>query len=82
MTLKVPLVVESYLNGEKRQSASTADLIFPVEELVHFISGIMTLLPGDIIATGTPEGVGPMFPGDRVEVRIEGVGSLVNVVGR
>jgi 2-keto-4-pentenoate hydratase/2-oxohepta-3-ene-1,7-dioic acid hydratase in catechol pathway len=76
------LVVESYLNGEKRQSASTADLIFPVEDLVHFISRVMTLLPGDIIATGTPEGVGPMSPGDRVEVRIEGIGSLANAVGR
>jgi 2-keto-4-pentenoate hydratase/2-oxohepta-3-ene-1,7-dioic acid hydratase in catechol pathway len=76
------LVVESYLNGERRQSAPTADLIFPVEELVHFISGVMTLLPGDVIATGTPEGVGPMSPGDRVEVRIEGIGSLVNPVGQ
>jgi 2-keto-4-pentenoate hydratase/2-oxohepta-3-ene-1,7-dioic acid hydratase in catechol pathway len=76
------LTVESYLNGERRQSASTADLIFPVEDLIHFISRIMTLLPGDIIATGTPGGVGPMSPGDRVEVRIEGVGSLVNDVGR
>ena len=74
------LVVESYLNGERRQSASTADLIFPVEELVHFISRIMTLLPGDIIATGTPEGVGPIVAGDDVTVEIGGFGRLYNTV--
>jgi 2-keto-4-pentenoate hydratase/2-oxohepta-3-ene-1,7-dioic acid hydratase in catechol pathway len=76
------LIVESHVNGERRQSSSTADLVFPVPELLHFISRVMTLLPGDIVATGTPAGIGPLSPGDRVEVRIEGVGSLVNVVGR
>lgn len=74
------LVVESYLNGEKRQSAPTADLIFSVPELVHFISRVMTLLPGDVIATGTPAGIGPMVPGDKIEIRIAGIGSLANTV--
>jgi 2-keto-4-pentenoate hydratase/2-oxohepta-3-ene-1,7-dioic acid hydratase in catechol pathway len=55
-------------------------LIFPVEDLVAFISGIMTLVPGDIISTGTPSGVGPMNPGDTIEVRVEQVGSLMNTV--
>jgi 2-keto-4-pentenoate hydratase/2-oxohepta-3-ene-1,7-dioic acid hydratase in catechol pathway len=74
--------VESYLNGKLKQSCCTTDLIFPVGRLVSFVSGIMTLLPGDIISTGTPYGVGPMFPGDEIEIRIEGIGSLKNrVVG-
>ena len=72
--------VESYLNGELKQSSSTGDLIFPVNSLVSFISGIMTLMPGDIISTGTPEGVGPMHPGDVIEIKIKGIGSLKNKV--
>ncbi len=74
------LKVEAYLNGEQKQSATTDMLIFGVEELVSFISGVMTLLPGDVIATGTPSGVGPMEPGDTIEIRIEKIGSLVNKV--
>jgi len=74
------LQVEAYLNGEQRQSASTDLLIFGVEELVSFISGVMTLLPGDIIATGTPSGIEAMSPGDTIEIRIEKIGSLVNTV--
>ena len=74
------LRIESYLNGERRQDASTRDMIFNVYELLSFVSRVMTLLPGDIIATGTPSGVGKMKPGDAVEVRIEGIGSLVNTV--
>ena len=74
------LAVISRVNGETRQSGSTADLVFGVGELVSFISSIMTLLPGDIVLTGTPSGVGPIFPGDRVEVEIEGVGVLMNPV--
>jgi 2-keto-4-pentenoate hydratase/2-oxohepta-3-ene-1,7-dioic acid hydratase in catechol pathway len=76
------LVVEAYLNGVRRQSSSTADLLFTVPELVRFVSRVMTLLPGDVIATGTPAGVGPMEPGDSVEIRIEGIGSLHNPVVR
>jgi 2-keto-4-pentenoate hydratase/2-oxohepta-3-ene-1,7-dioic acid hydratase in catechol pathway len=74
------LTLETYLNGELRQSASTSDLIFGISKLVSFISSIMTLLPGDVIATGTPSGVGPMKPGDVVEVRIENIGTLKNSV--
>jgi 2-keto-4-pentenoate hydratase/2-oxohepta-3-ene-1,7-dioic acid hydratase in catechol pathway len=74
------LKVESYLNGEVRQSARTSDLIFGVAELVSFISGIMTLLPGDVIATGTPSGIGKMHPGDIIEIKIEKIGTLKNYV--
>ena len=74
------LKLETYLNGELRQSAWTSDLIFPVDALVSFISSVMTLLPGDVIATGTTSGIGPMKPGDVVEVKIEGIGTLRNYV--
>ncbi len=72
--------IESFLNTEPRQSTSTSDMIFSVEELFSFVTQVMTLMPGDVIATGTPSGVGKMKPGDEVEVRIEGIGSLKNVV--
>jgi 2-keto-4-pentenoate hydratase/2-oxohepta-3-ene-1,7-dioic acid hydratase in catechol pathway len=72
--------VESYLNGELKQSGNTSDLVFPVFQLVSFISSVMTLLPGDIIATGTPSGIGPMKVGDTVEVRIGGIGTLRNQI--
>jgi len=74
------LKLETYLNGELRQSTSTSDLIFGTCKLVSFISGVMTLLPGDIIATGTPSGVGRINPGDVVEVKIENIGTLKNSV--
>lgn len=72
------LKLETYLNGELRQDSSTSNLIFSIPQLITFISGVMTLLPGDIIATGTPSGVGPMNPGDVVEVTIERIGCLKN----
>ena len=72
--------VETYLNGQLKQRASTSDLIFSVCTLVSFISHVMTLLPGDIIATGTPGGIGPMKPGDTVEIKIEPIGILRNYV--
>ena len=72
--------IETYLNGEKKQDASTHDMIFDIYHLLSFVSHVMTLLPGDVIATGTPSGIGKMKPGDKVEVRIEGIGSLVNTV--
>jgi 2-keto-4-pentenoate hydratase/2-oxohepta-3-ene-1,7-dioic acid hydratase in catechol pathway len=75
-------VLETLLNGQIRQKTSTSDLIFSVYELVSFISGVMTLLPGDVIATGTTSGVGPMLPGDTVEVKIEGIGTLRNYVSK
>lgn len=74
------LKLETYLNGKLRQSACTRDLIFGVDDLISFISGVMTLLPGDIIATGTPSGIGRMNPGDIVEVRIDKIGTLRNFV--
>jgi len=68
------------LNGEERQRARATDMHFPVPELVSFVSGIMTLEPGDLIATGTPAGTAPMKDGDVVEVEIPGVGVLTNRV--
>jgi len=75
-----PIRVESRVNGETRQQSSTRELIFPIRDLVAFVTRVMTLLPGDIISTGTPPGVGPLVPGDEVVVAIEGVGELVNEV--
>lgn len=68
------------LNGEVVQRGNTADFITAVPELIEFITASMTLEPGDLIATGTPAGIGPMIPGDRVEVDIEGIGVLKNQV--
>jgi 2-keto-4-pentenoate hydratase/2-oxohepta-3-ene-1,7-dioic acid hydratase in catechol pathway len=72
--------VRALLNNRVKQDSTTADLIFSPEQLVSFISSVMTLCPGDIISTGTPGGVGPMKPGDRVAVDIEGIGRLENSV--
>lgn len=74
------LTVESYLNGKRCQHSNTRQLVFDPFHLVCFVSWIMTLLPGDVIASGTPSGIGPMQPGDRIEIRIQGIGSLVNEV--
>lgn len=74
------LSIELYLNGETKQKSRTSNLIFSPAVLVEFISSVMTLLPGDVIATGTTSGIGPMKAGDIVEVRIEGIGSLTNPV--
>ncbi len=74
--------IKTFLNGKLRQSGNTRNMIFPVSYLVRFISHIMTLRPGDLITTGTPAGVGPMSPGDRVDVQIEGIGTLSNTVMR
>jgi 2-keto-4-pentenoate hydratase/2-oxohepta-3-ene-1,7-dioic acid hydratase in catechol pathway len=72
--------LETYVNGERRQASNTKHLICPVEDLVARVSAVMTLLPGDVIATGTPSGIGPLHPGDKVEVRIESIGGLKNPV--
>lgn len=72
--------LKTFLNGKLVQSGNTRNLIFPVPFLIRYISRIMTLEPGDVIATGTPAGVGPMQPGDRIEVQIEGIGTLSNFV--
>ncbi len=74
------LRVQGWVNDTLRQDSTTADLIFPVPELVAFISAIMTLVPGDIITTGPPAGIGPLAAADTVRVRVEGVGDLVNPV--
>lgn len=76
------LRIKTFLNGKLKQSSSTRNMIFSVPYLVRYISQIMTLHPGDIIATGTPEGVGPMTLGDRIDVQIEGIGTLSNAVGK
>jgi len=72
--------IATTVNGEVRQDGSTADMVFGVAELIEFMSRVMTLLPGDVVLTGTPAGVGPMVAGDVVAVEIEGIGSLVNPV--
>jgi 2-keto-4-pentenoate hydratase/2-oxohepta-3-ene-1,7-dioic acid hydratase in catechol pathway len=72
--------VETRVNGEVRQSGNTKDFIFPLDVVIRYISQIMTLEPGDLIATGTPKGVGPVVAGDAVEVSIEGIGQLRNSV--
>lgn len=74
------LRVTGTVNGVVRQDSRTRELIFPVARLVSTISHIMTLLPGDIVSTGTPAGIGPLHPGDEVIVTVEGVGALRNVV--
>jgi 2-keto-4-pentenoate hydratase/2-oxohepta-3-ene-1,7-dioic acid hydratase in catechol pathway len=74
------LTVETRLNGAVRQSGNTLDLIFPIAHLLRYITAAMTLLPGDLIPTGTPAGVAAMKPGDLVEVAVQGIGRLQNPV--
>ena len=74
------VALECRVNGEVRQAARTSDLAFGPAALVEFVTRVMTLLPGDVILTGTPDGVGPLQVGDRVEVDIEGIGVLANPV--
>ena len=73
-------LVSCRVDGEIRQMASTRDMVFTVPQLVAFISSVMRLMPGDVILTGTPAGIGPLEAGNKVEVTIEGIGSLVNPV--
>jgi 2-keto-4-pentenoate hydratase/2-oxohepta-3-ene-1,7-dioic acid hydratase in catechol pathway len=75
------LHIETRVNGVVKQSSRTSDLVFRVPRTVSYVSQIMTLLPGDVILTGTPSGVGPVQPGDVMEVEIEGIGVLRNPVG-
>ncbi|WP_408896182.1 fumarylacetoacetate hydrolase family protein [Nocardioides sp. R1-1] len=72
--------VQTFLNGDVVQDGTTADMVFDVPALVAHVSSVMTLLPGDVILTGTPEGVGPMQVGDEVEISIDGLGTLTNKV--
>lgn len=73
-------IISCRVNGELRQMTSTREMVFLVEQLIAFASSFMTLIPGDVLLTGTPEGVGTLVPGDTVEVEIEGIGSLSNPV--
>lgn len=74
------LAIEARVNGAVRQRSNTKHLIFDVPYLIEFVSGVMTLLPGDVIITGTPAGVSAIVPGDTVEIEIEGIGTLANRV--
>lgn len=80
--LSEPLTIETRVNGRVRQRSDTSQLIFGIPQIIEEITGFMTLEPGDIIATGTPAGVGPLAPGDIVEVEISGIGVLRNRVAR
>ena len=74
--------LQTHLEGDLKQDGNTRDMVFDVPTLIERISSVMTLLPGDVILTGTPEGVGPMQVGDEVEVSIEGLGVLTNTVAK
>jgi len=75
------LEIKTFLNGELKQHSNTSNLIFAVPKLISFISSVMTLYPGDVISTGTPGGISAMNVGDKVEVKIENIGTLTNYVG-
>jgi 2-keto-4-pentenoate hydratase/2-oxohepta-3-ene-1,7-dioic acid hydratase in catechol pathway len=74
------VAVETRVNGQLRQQGNTRDFIFPLDVILRYIAQAMTLVPGDVIATGTPQGVGPLVAGDAVEIAVEGVGTLSNPV--
>lgn len=74
------VAVRSYVNNRKKQDGNTNDLIFDVPSLIEFVSQCMTLRPGDVIATGTPAGIGPLAAGDSVTIAVQGIGKLVNPV--
>jgi 2-keto-4-pentenoate hydratase/2-oxohepta-3-ene-1,7-dioic acid hydratase in catechol pathway len=74
------VAIATRLNGDTRQQARTSELLHPVAKVLAYVSSAMTLLPGDVVLTGTPAGVGPMRPGDEVTVAVEGVGTLTNPV--
>jgi len=73
--------IEGWVNGQRRQASTTAQLVFSIDYLIAYITNVMTLLPGDVVATGTPSGVGPLQPGDEVTITVAGVGELTNPVG-
>ena len=74
------VMISCYVNEELRQMGSTRDMVFSMRQIITYITSVMTLFPGDLILTGTPSGVGPLAPGDRVSVRIDGLGELTNSV--
>ncbi|MBI3493333.1 MAG: fumarylacetoacetate hydrolase family protein [Acidobacteria bacterium] len=75
-----PRAVEGWVNNQRRQASNTRHLLFPIDYLVEFVTFVMTLEPGDVISTGTPEGIGPLVSGDTVTVKVEGIGDLTNPV--
>jgi 2-keto-4-pentenoate hydratase/2-oxohepta-3-ene-1,7-dioic acid hydratase in catechol pathway len=76
------LRVRTYVNGDKKQDAPISEMMFSVDDIIAYVSAFMTLEPGDLIATGTPSGVGPMEAGSQVRIEIEGVGALENAIER
>jgi 2-keto-4-pentenoate hydratase/2-oxohepta-3-ene-1,7-dioic acid hydratase in catechol pathway len=74
------LEITCRVNGEVRQSSNTSDMVFTIEGLIEYVSSVMTLLPGDVILTGTPAGISPLHDGDNVEIELEGLGVLANPV--
>ena len=78
--MMVGILISCWVNGERRQHSNTKNLIFDAPYIVHYLSQAMTLEPGDVIFTGTPSGIGPVQPGDVMELRIQGIGSLCNPV--
>jgi 2-keto-4-pentenoate hydratase/2-oxohepta-3-ene-1,7-dioic acid hydratase in catechol pathway len=74
------VAIEGWVNDTRRQSSTTKELVFSIDRLVAFVTSVMTLLPGDVIATGTPAGIGPLASGDRVTIKVAGVGDLTNPV--
>ena len=72
--------MQTHLNGDLKQDGTTKDMVYDVPALVSYVSSVMTLLPGDVILTGTPAGVGPIVAGDTVEVTVTGLGTLSNPV--
>ena len=76
----VGLWIQTKLNGEVKQDSNTSDMVFKPDYIIHYVSQAFTLFPGDVIITGTPSGIGPMQVGDRVEVIIQGIGTLSNPI--
>lgn len=74
------LALTTYLNGTVVQHDTTRNSVFSIQHILHYLSQCMTLCPGDVVATGTPQGIGPMKPGDVVEVEVAGIGKLGNTV--
>lgn len=74
------VAIEGWVNDQRRQHSSTRELVFPIDRLIAHVTQFMTLLPGDVIATGTPAGIGPLKAGDRVTIKVAGVGELSNPV--
>jgi 2-keto-4-pentenoate hydratase/2-oxohepta-3-ene-1,7-dioic acid hydratase in catechol pathway len=72
------LLIETFVDGEPRRTGSTSDMVYSIPEIIEFCSDVWTLLPGDIILTGKPSGLGGFHAGQEVEIRIEGIGTLVN----